>query len=217
MSRAGGAAVEAEIARIGRRIRRWREEAGLTLQELAERSGVAPSTIQKVESCQMVPSVAVLLKIARGLGRPPGDFVADESTRDEVALMREGDRPVLASRRGMRVERLSGDLPDPEVEAWRVSLEPGVGSGPGEIRYRGEELVLGESGTVRFRLAKDTIDLGPGDVLHFKSRVPHAWENPGPGPARFLVLGTLAPALREALHARRGTGAPQRAREGRQR
>lgn len=206
--------MEAEIARIGRRIRRWREEAGLTLQELAHRSGVAPSTIQKVESYQMVPSVAVLLKIARGLGRPPGELVAEESPRDDVAVLRAGERPVLASRRGMRVERLSGDLPDPEVEAWRVTLDPGVGSGAGEIRYEGEELVLGEEGTVRFRVAGEVVDLGPGDVLHFKARAPHAWENPGPDPARFVVLGTLAPALREALRARGRPGARSRSREG---
>ena len=210
----GGDAVDAEIARIGRRIRQWREEAGLTLQELARRSAVAPSTIQKVECLQMVPSVAVLIKIARGLGRPPGDLVADDSPRDEVAVLREGDRPVLASRRGMRVERLSGDLPDPEVEAWRVTLDPGVGSGDGEIRYDGEELVLGEVGTVRFRLAGEVLELGPGDVLHFKARVAHAWENPGPGPARFVVLGTLAPALREAFRAR-SRPARRRPREGR--
>lgn len=209
----GGEAVEAEIARIGRRIRRWREEAGLTLGELAERSGVAPSTIQKVESYQMVPSVAVLLKIARGLGRPPGDLIAEDSPRDEVALLREGARPVLASRRGMRVERLSGDLPDPEVEAWRVTLDPGVGSGAGEIRYEGEELVLGEVGTVRFQLGSGSVEIGPGDVLHFKARLPHAWDNPGPGPARFVVLGTLAPALREALRARGRPQGPSRSRQ----
>ena len=65
-----GRVVDAELARISQRIRRWREEAGLTLQDLARRSELATSTIQKVETAQMVPSIAVMLKIARGLGRP---------------------------------------------------------------------------------------------------------------------------------------------------
>ena len=61
--------IDGELAQISRRIRRWREEKGLTLQQLAERSDLATSTVQKVETGQMIPSVAVLLKVARGLGR----------------------------------------------------------------------------------------------------------------------------------------------------
>ena len=63
------AGIEGELAAISGRVRRWREEKGLTLQQLAERSDLAPSTVQKVETGQMIPSVAVLLKLARGLGR----------------------------------------------------------------------------------------------------------------------------------------------------
>ena len=65
--------IDGELARITARIRRWREQAGLTLQELAKRSGLATSTVQKVETGQMIPSVAVLLKLSHGLGsRGPG-------------------------------------------------------------------------------------------------------------------------------------------------
>ena len=65
-------AIDPDLERIAGRVRRWREEAGLTLLELARRSGVAASTIQKVESLQMVPTIGVLLKIARGLEHQPG-------------------------------------------------------------------------------------------------------------------------------------------------
>ena len=66
-----------EIRRMAQRIRSAREEAGLTIGELARRADLAASTIQKVETLQMVPSVAVLVKIARGLERSPGDFIRD--------------------------------------------------------------------------------------------------------------------------------------------
>lgn len=115
--------VEAELAEVARRIRQWRADARLTLHELAQRSGVATSTIQKVETLQMVPSVAVLLKIARGLGRPGSDFVADGVPRARTThLTASSRRPV--ERRGMVVERRPGDRlgPSPNQLAKRDEI-----------------------------------------------------------------------------------------------
>ena len=70
-------ALDQELARISQRIREARDAAGLTLQELAARSGVATSTIQKVETEQMIPSVAVIIKIARGLGMHVSQLVQE--------------------------------------------------------------------------------------------------------------------------------------------
>ena len=58
-------------------IRTCRGADGLTLQQLATRSGVAASTTHKVEAQQMVPTVSVLLKIAEGLGRRPEELIRD--------------------------------------------------------------------------------------------------------------------------------------------
>ncbi len=195
-------AVDAEIARLASRIRRWREEAGYTLQELAARSDVATSTIQKVESFQMVPSVAVLLKIARGLGRSPSDLVSEAPAERSVVHLEAAARHPVGNHRRMLVERVSGDLADAAVEMWRITVQPGYGSGRDTIAYSGEELVLCEQGELTFRVGEDEYRLRPGDVLHFKAKAPHGWRNEGRSAARFLILGTLSPALREALHRR---------------
>ena len=85
---------------------------------------------------------------------------------------------------------------------WRVTLQPGLGSGQGTLAYDGEELVLGEEGEVTFRIGDEDYLLRPGDVLHFKASAPHAWHNASDSVARFSILGTVSPALREALHRR---------------
>ncbi len=117
------------VGEISRRVRRWREQQGLSLHELASRSDVAASTIQKIETQQMVPSVAVLLKVARGLGRRPAEMVGEEPEEQEVVLLRAKRHPTITSGREMRVERLSGYLFDPAIELWRIQLQPGRGSG----------------------------------------------------------------------------------------
>jgi transcriptional regulator with XRE-family HTH domain len=196
----GPGAVESELARVAQRIRSWRDESGLTLQELAQRSGVATSTIQKVETLQMVPTVAVLLKIARGLGRSASDFVSDGPGAGAVVHLTAEQRHPIGRRRQMLFERLSGDLAGAALELWRVSVQPGRGSGREGIAYAGEELVLCEEGEVTFRIGGEDYRLAPGDTLHFKASAPHSWRNDGRLPARFLILGTVPEALRGALH-----------------
>lgn len=194
-------AVDAEIERMAQRIRQWREDAGFTLHELAQRSHVAASTIQKIETLQMVPTVSVLLKIARGLGRRPGELIHEGHDDLDAVLVRAAERHPIGERKRMLVERLSGDLFDPQLEVWRVVHEPGSGSGE-PMSYGGEEVLLCEEGELTVTLGDREYVIGPGDSLHFKGTTPHRWKNHGARPVRFLVLGTLPKALRASLHER---------------
>lgn len=196
--------MDAELLRIARRVRRWRERGGLTLQELAARSGLAPSTVQKVETAQMIPSLAVLLKLARGLRRRPAELVQDVGDEPERLLSRAADRRTFGVRNRMRVERISGDLADADLDQWRLTLHPGVSSGRDTIQFDGEEIVLCEAGRVTVEIDGEDVELSPGDALQFKATLPHRWRNDGDEPARLLLTATLSAHLRAALQGRRG-------------
>jgi transcriptional regulator with XRE-family HTH domain len=184
--------IQAELARISRRVREGRKREGLTLQELAERCGLATSTIQKVETEQMIPSVAVLLKLARGLRRR--DLV-------EVIHVRADERQPVGVPDQMTAERLSGELYGSALETWRITLQPGISSG-GSIRYEGEELVVCEQGSVTFQVADEEYELHAGDTLHLRASIPHSWRNEGAEPVRFMVTGTLPAAFRAVMQGR---------------
>jgi len=203
-----GRVVDRELARISQRIRASREAAGLTLQELAQKCGVATSTIQKVEKEQMTPSVAVILKIARGLGVRLSELVADAGDELEILHLRASERHPIGSPGKLVVERLSGDLFEPALETWRVTLHPGYSSGRGTIQYEGEEVVVCERGVVTFRVGEREFALRAGDTLHFKASLPHAWRNDGEAPARFIVTGTLPKKFRAMMHGRVADAAP---------
>lgn len=192
-------AIDADVARLARRIRAWREEAGLSLAELSVRSGVSRSTIHKIETLQMVPTIAVLLRVARGLQRSPAELVRDDEPDRALAVLAAGTRQVLGSPAGVMVERLSGDLYDPQLEAWRVVLGPGHGSGTQPLDYDGEELLVVEDGELDVEVARARHRLRAGDVIHLKAGLPHRWRNPARRPARFVVVGTVPAALRAAM------------------
>jgi transcriptional regulator with XRE-family HTH domain len=53
---------------LGLRIRRLRKERGWTIEEAAERFGVEPAHVRRVEAGRTNPSLATLVSVARALG-----------------------------------------------------------------------------------------------------------------------------------------------------
>lgn len=114
---------------MARQLKACRTRDGLTLQQLASRCGVAASTIHKIEAQQMVPTVSVLLKIARGLGRRPEELVRDryrEVGEPEEARRTGGERGPGAPAATSEEERFF----DRGVGAWRIDYGRGEQLGP---------------------------------------------------------------------------------------
>ena len=193
---------EAELRRVAERVRRWREEGQLTLQELARRSGVAASTIQKVETQQMTPTVGVLIKIAHGLDRATTELFREPTSELHVVHLPAEARHPVGLKSQMVVERLTGDVAEPSLEVWRVVHEPGSGSGNDSIRWDGEALAFCEGGEVDYRIGDETYSLRAGDSLHYKTTLPHSWINNGTVPAQLLFVVTLPDKLKTLFHRR---------------
>ena len=194
--------LDVELRRLANRVRDWREQGELTLQELARRSGVAASTIQKVETRQMIPTVGVLLKIARGLNRSTAELFGEPEEDVRVVHLRADARHRVDSRASMQVERLTGNLSNPALEAWRLTQQPGTGSGHKPVQWDGESLILCEKGQVRFRAGGEVYELRSGDSLHFKTAIPSVWSNEGTEPATLLFVVSLPEAIRRSLRPR---------------
>jgi transcriptional regulator with XRE-family HTH domain len=192
-------AVDEQIARISRRIRQWRGEEDLTLQQLAERGGLATSTVQKVETGQMMPSLAVLLKLAHGLGRHVAELLDDEDPCVDVFHSKACDRETLRAGGRLVAERLSGNIARSALETWQVTLEPGASSGSDPIRFDGEQIVICAEGRVTFRLDHVDYELHAGDSLHFRANIPHSWVNYGDTTARFSLTGTMPVLFRSLM------------------
>jgi quercetin dioxygenase-like cupin family protein len=160
----------------------------------------------------MTPSVAVILKIARGLGVRLSELVVEAGDELEILHLRASERHPIGAPGKLVVERLSGDLFEPALETWRVTLHPGYSSGRGTIQYEGEEVVVCERGVVTFRVGEREFALRAGDTLHFKASIPHAWRNDGDAVARFIVTGTLPKKFRAVMHGRvaNASASPQR-------
>jgi transcriptional regulator with XRE-family HTH domain len=208
------ARTEAGIIRVGERIGHLRGQAGLSLRELAERSGVSFATIQKIENNAIVPSVATLLKIAQSLGRTVGFFL-DEPLDDErtLVLTRKPDRavtPVPASR--LTIEDVGLSLRNALLQATLLTIGPGGESGEEPLLHPGEEVKFCLKGRLEYCVGGKAYLLKAGDCLHFKSDVPHRWRNPGTEDAVIFSVCTPPPFFTNTSLSRATGGRPRNGR-----
>jgi XRE family transcriptional regulator, regulator of sulfur utilization len=187
--------IEAYLDGIAARLRAWRAAEGLTLQQVAARSAVAASTIQKIERRQMVPTVTVLFKIARGFGRSPAELI------DEAAVARDvvHRRAAGVSASPPATEHLTGQLSDPKLSLWRVHVPAGEGASAPHLGPRGEVLILCESGRLETRVGDQVHTLAAGDSLHCKTRSGFAWRALGDEAAGLVLIGTSVLGLEQVL------------------
>lgn len=73
-------------------MRAVRRQRGLTLERLAEQTGLTKSYLSKIERRQSTPSIAVALKIARALDVGVGRLFSDEAAEEKITVDRAEDR-----------------------------------------------------------------------------------------------------------------------------
>jgi transcriptional regulator with XRE-family HTH domain len=178
------------IASIGPKIRDLRRQKNLSLQQLAERSGVSAAAIHKIERNGMVPTIATLMKLAGALNRTVGWLVDEEEDEGRAAvLVRPGDRkPVFTSKTGLELMGLSGPYGRFFMAGAIATVEGGADSGPKAMEHPGEELVYVLDGTLHFDIEETEYVLRRGDALHFRTERRHRWANHGTRPVRALWM-----------------------------
>jgi transcriptional regulator with XRE-family HTH domain len=187
-------ALDDVIAGIGGKIRLLRQANGLSLQQLADRSGVSAASIHKIERSTMVPTITVLMKLARSLDRSVSYLIDEEDTpTSPVVLIRADERQTLfASREGMVMENLAGPAGRFSVSATMVTVAAGCDSGKSAIAHPGEDLVYVLDGTLEFEI-DGAYRIGQGDTLHFPTDHPHRWRNPTDRPAKAIWVSFRRP------------------------
>src|SRR3954451_18714040 len=117
---AGGTLVDAPA--VGVRIKALREAMGLSLRDLAERSGVSAPMLSQVERGETSPTLAVAEKIAAGLELTLSQLLRLDEDR-HVVVVRAGERRTRR-RRGHTVGELTPPLPGQRADVSEHALVP---------------------------------------------------------------------------------------------
>jgi transcriptional regulator with XRE-family HTH domain len=169
--------------RVGQRLRDERQARDLSLDDLSRASGVSRAALSQIETLKSSPSIAVMWKIAVGLGIPFAELLGSDS--DEGMLLRRADAQVLRSADGRFETRPvipAGTTPWVEVYELRLSARTVHKSEPHAPGTR--ELLVVLSGALNIEVGPKTYELEAGDSVAFRADQEHAYRNPGTSEAR---------------------------------
>jgi transcriptional regulator with XRE-family HTH domain len=175
---------------IGSNIQRIRKEQGLTLESLAERSGVSKAMLSQIESDKVNPTVLTIWKIARGL-----DVELDAILKGSweparrFSVTRKDDAVILdAPDDGPHIQVYSPLSMAEDLEIYQLTFDAGAALVSGPHAPRTEEYLTVLEGHVRVEAAGKKAELGPGDFITYHCDVDHVIENPSDEPARIHMV-----------------------------
>jgi transcriptional regulator with XRE-family HTH domain len=194
---------------LGRSLRAARRRAGLTMDTLAEMSGVSQPHLSQMENGRVSPSISTLYRLANALGISPQQLLPSMAG-DELQVIRAGSTPatpILDSPTAAAARVLVGS-PDKLLQVQEVAVAPGQDLGQW-FKHEGEEFVYVTAGSILVELLGGSSgELAAGDSAWYDATVEHRWQLAGDQPAQLIAVSAVAG--RRTSHSAATAGPPAR-------
>ena len=163
---------------IGSKLKAIREEKGLTIKKLAEKSGCTTSMISQIEHGKSEPSISMLKKLANALNVNIVDFFIDSNSINEDFLhIKKNDRiDIKLPRWDAHIQSFLKSTKDKKMHPFYTKIAPGGGS-KGMYSHEGEEFVYILKGELYIKVGDKEYVVKEGEGVYFKSYIPHDWIN----------------------------------------
>jgi transcriptional regulator with XRE-family HTH domain len=163
---------------VGTNLRRLRKARGLSLERLAEQSGVSRAMLGQIETAKSVPTVSLLWRIADALGVPVATLVATDREPAAVVISRESASVVVSSEGRYATRNLLPANRQRETTFFEIRIAPDHREkiAPSEIGTR-HNLVVAQGRLTVTIGAGQPIVLEEGDALSFEASSPYSIEN----------------------------------------
>jgi transcriptional regulator with XRE-family HTH domain len=184
--------MEPRIADIAGRIRSLREDSGLTLQEMAETTGLTVAEYSQMEAGEQDLSFTVLYRTAEKLGVDIVDLLTGEGPHlTGYSIVRAGKGLSMKRRAGFEYQHLAPRFKDKVAEPFVVTAPYSDAEQDAPItlsRHAGQEFDFVISGRLRFAYENHVEELAPGDALYYDSGRGHGMIATGGEPCVFLAI-----------------------------
>jgi len=167
---------------VGSKIKSIRETNNLSIEEIAERSGLNTDQIIAIENNETLPSLGPLIKIARALGVRLGTFMDDNDAIGPVvcrAKEREEETSISFSngtadaRKHMEYHPMAKQKAGRHMEPFIVDIQPSEEKEFTSSAHEGEEFIYVMQGEIEIDYGKEKYLLKEGDSIYYDSIVKH--------------------------------------------
>lgn len=163
---------------LGERIKKRRNELGITLRNLASKVELSASFISQIEQNKSSPSVENLKKIANILEVKVSTLIEDEDSESDSLITRRNMRKKIESLDSKtKISLLTFQDKSKNMEPLFYEIEPGGESGQNQYKHLGEEFLLVLKGKVDIYIDDEVYLLEKGDSMYFHSTRRHRFKN----------------------------------------
>ena len=186
---------EVKQLQLGLKIRRLRQERRMTLQDLAEMTGLSKPLLSQIENEQVIPPLATLLRISKAFQVDLHSFFQEEDNTERCILVRAGESQLQFRRLttsdalqpytyhslayGKRNKHLEPFLVEFDSREWQPELQ---------VNHEGEEFIFVLEGRLEFHYGSQIMILGAGDSVYYDSAEPHGFIALDGQPARAVAV-----------------------------
>ncbi|MEZ6091479.1 MAG: XRE family transcriptional regulator [Pirellulaceae bacterium] len=164
------------LVELAQRIRSYRLDRRMTLEDVSSRSGLTRSWLSKVENFRITPSLPALGQIASALNVTVAELVEGLDEKPILVKVAKSERKIVErdkSKTNTAVyESLAHKRPNRSMDPFQVTIPAGVARDEA-LSHEGEEFLMVLQGAIEFEFDGEVHSLKQGDCLYFDSHVPH--------------------------------------------
>ncbi len=165
------------VEEIGERIKKIREDKGLSLDELSKLTGFEVALLSNIEKNEVQPQLGTVIKLSKALDSAFTRIVS--GIGDKIySITRKNEQQTISrstSKKGKKqlytYKSLAPEVKGRHMEALIVQLEENPDN---EVSvHEGEEFIYVVDGVALLKIGDDAFELGPGDSVYYLSTTPH--------------------------------------------
>jgi transcriptional regulator with XRE-family HTH domain len=173
--------------KLGKNLKAIRQSRGLSLDKVAEQTGVSKTMLAQIERGDSNPTIAIMWKIANGLRLSFTSLIEDQKSFASVISMAD-IVPLLEEDGAFRSYPLFPFNPQKQFEIYKVEMDPGCihESEPHSLGV--EENIIVLQGALEVTLSGESFTVEQGNALRFLADQPHIYKNVSPLEAHYHVV-----------------------------
>lgn len=176
---------------LGEKIRRLRKQAGLTLDALAQKSGLGLGTVSRIENGKTGSNLSTHLKLCEALGLPLAELYQDvQLPREEAAALSptSEEAEIFAYDAKAQAILLAKHVLQKNMLPQLVVLQPGGKTHLERSRPGCEKWLFVLEGELDVQVGEQRYQLKRYGTLYFKASLPHQLRNRGKGVAKCISV-----------------------------
>lgn len=172
---------------VANNLKRIREEMKLSLDKVAELTGVSKAMLRQIEAEESSPTIKTIWKIASGL-KIPYTAIINSPQPDIFVVPKEELAPQAEDEGRYEVYSIFPSGDGRRFEVYTIELKEGGAFCSSPHGERTQEFITVYAGVLTVRVGEEEYEIKTGDSIRFLADRPHCYLNRSPASVRASMV-----------------------------